>query len=250
MRQLVFQILAGGLILFGIYMVVFQRETVMSVLRQGVLAAKGYKPAKTPQECIDRFRDAIKGRDYDAAATVYLSGQYQEQMKKASTAATALGGAIDNLLHQMQVKGYDSDKVKLLLAYMEPFPTEFDYDLKAGDTTATLRFVERKTFDFKGDPTWSAMKIDTSFYRALCGGNMPLAAQVQMKLEGTKDKAWRIDIPIDNSPIRQQVDRLTAKYQTYVKALEKLKYQVNNEPMSKADFENNVKIELETAAKD
>jgi hypothetical protein len=254
MRQMFFQIGAAVLVLGAIYMVVFQRDWLMGKAREAVLQAKGFKAAQTPQECVDKFREAIKNRDYDAASTVYCTGLYAEQMKKAAAGATALGNAVDNLLHQMKVKEYDSDKVIGLLTLMEPFPLEFEVQgMKEQDSTATCRLVETSKVDFKNDPSWYNLKADTLFYRALVNGAFPANIPVTIKKVGDgKDKAWRLEIPVDGSGlnIRGRVDRLVAKYKTYVKVLEKLKYEVTHEPMTKADLEQRVKTELETAAKD
>ena len=105
--------------------------------------------------------------------------------------------------------------------------------------------------NFKTDPTWNVAQWDTSFYRALCGGPLQvLNVTAELRLEGPKnDKAWRIYFGV--SPVvRLGTDRLVSKYKTYVKVLEKLKADVRNEPMTKADLESRFKTELETAARD
>ena len=114
MRKAIVQVSALLLILGVAYLGLFQRQAVMGLFKQAKLSAKGYKPAKTPEEALDKFREAIKDRDYEAAAT-YCGGDFVEQINKAAPGAKVLGDAIDNVLHNMDQEGIKSDKVKFVL---------------------------------------------------------------------------------------------------------------------------------------
>lgn len=244
MRKLIFMALGLVALAGAAYLVVYQRAFLFSMFNAG----RGYPAAKTPQEAVDGFKKAIKARDYDVAADVYLTGDYAEQMKKAAPAATALGNSIDALLHQMNNKGFDSDKAKFLLALMEPLPTEFTQELtKVSDTESTFKLVEDKNLGLKNDPTWSGTSLDTRFYRALCGGAAPATIAGKAVLVGEKDKAFRLDVRPLPPSLRASVDRLVDKYKTYVLVIDKMKMAVRNDPMTKADFEDKLKQELERA---
>jgi hypothetical protein len=230
----------------GAYLVLFQRAYVFSLFNM----ARGYPPAKTPQECVDGFKKAIENRDYAVASDVYCTGDYAEQLKKASEAAHALGTAIDNLKNQMKNKGFDSDRALLLLTLMEPLPTKYTtVDIKkASDTKASTVLKVDGDLSLKSDPSWS-MNVDSSFYRALCGGAVPANMAADLLLVGEKDKAWRLSIAVP-AQMRAQVDRLNRKYKDYVLVIDKMKLAVRNDPMTKHDFEDKLKQELERAAKD
>jgi hypothetical protein len=249
MRKFVVMVALLAVVVLGGYLYFFKKGDVTKLVRSGVQQAKGYTPAATPDEAITGFRKAIKGRDYDVAADVYLAGDYAEQMRKGAAAAHDLGGAIDDLLHAMDVKGYDSDKVKVLMKQMEPFPLDIEFaNLRRDGDRATAVLVETTTIQLKGDASYYVSSIDASFFRAMA--KFPQQTPVELKPEGpSKEKAWRIYLPLTDQT-RYSVNRLNERYKTYVKALEKVKYDVQHEPMSKADFEERVRTELDKCAKD
>src|SRR5262249_1640411 len=69
------------------YVLVFEREWLFGLFRKGIQQAKGYTPAKTPQEAMDKFKAAVKERDYESAA-LYCGPDYAEQLRKAAPVAT------------------------------------------------------------------------------------------------------------------------------------------------------------------
>ncbi len=86
MRKLIVQVAALLLITGVAYLGLFQRQAVMGLFKQARLNAKGYTPAKSPEEALDRFRKAVKDRDYEAAAS-YCGGDFVEQINKAAPGA-------------------------------------------------------------------------------------------------------------------------------------------------------------------
>src|SRR5258708_4363536 len=83
--------------------------------------ARGYSPAKTPEEALEKFAKAVKERDY-VSASEYCAGEYGKQMHKGAAAAKALGVAIDNLEQNMVNENIKSNKCKVWLRRLEPFP--------------------------------------------------------------------------------------------------------------------------------
>src|SRR5437879_12435811 len=98
-------VIVGG----GLYIALFKRDWFSKTVSDVTREAKGYTAAQTPQEAIDKFRDAIKSRDYESAAT-YCGPEYAEQMRKGAKAAKELGEGIDDLLHAMDKHGVTQDR--------------------------------------------------------------------------------------------------------------------------------------------
>ena len=48
--------------------------------------ARGFTPAKSPNDALDKFKQAIEKRDYQAAS-LYLSGDYKEWFDKGRSDA-------------------------------------------------------------------------------------------------------------------------------------------------------------------
>src|SRR2546423_1158038 len=58
--------------------------------------AKGYTKATTPDEAMNKFREAIHARDYQSAS-YYCTKGYGEALKKSHAKASELGGLIDKI---------------------------------------------------------------------------------------------------------------------------------------------------------
>ena len=245
MRRVIVQV---SLILFFLiagYLGIFQREFVKGWFGKMRLDAKGYKPATTPREALDHFRDAVKNRDYDAAAT-YCGGDYAEIMRKASKPAASLGESIDNLVTNMDSNGIKSYRTKLVLMLLEPFPTNFKVTQikEQGEDRAYATLVEDTGAPLKLDGRYENWNLDPLMLRSLARG---IPQQVELRREGAGDqKIWKIYFPV-TPVLNLSVDELCDKYQNYVRALDKVKYEVKNDPVTKSDVERRLKTELEEA---
>jgi hypothetical protein len=122
MRRFLFTVAAMVVVALAAYLGLFQREALWGLWTRSKLAAEGYGPAKTPSEAMDKFLKAIKDRNYEAAES-YLGGDYAEQFHKGAKQGQPLGVAIDNLNSAMEKTGVKSDRVKVVLKLMDPFPT-------------------------------------------------------------------------------------------------------------------------------
>jgi hypothetical protein len=253
LRSMIVLLIILVLIGSAVYIGFRKREWWMPYFTKARQMAEGYTPAKTPDEARDKFRTAVKDRDYESAA-VYCTADYADQLRRGAEAATALGKAIDNLEGQMEVEGVKSDKVRIVLRYLEPFPKEIKLSNleKKGDDKAVVTLEE----DFGGlqpvnfrSEEW---KVDLSVFRALAGGpegNLALGQRVPITLirEGQGDAAaWKLDIPVKPED-RTRVDTLKDKYKNYVKALEKLQVEVRTDAVTKTDLERRLRTELEEA---
>jgi hypothetical protein len=245
MRRLVIQISLFVVFVLIAYLGLFQREFVKGWFGKMTREAKGYTPAETPREALDKFREAVANRDYDAAAT-YCGGDYAEVMRKSAKAAEELGKAIDNLQSNMDAQGVQSDRARLVLMVLEPFPTKFKVgEIKQqGEDRAYATVLEDTGAPLRLDGRYENWNLDPLMLRSLARG---LTQHVELRREGQGDKKyWKIYFPV--TPILNlSSDQLVQKYQNYVRALDKVKYEVKNDPVTKSDVERRLKAELEEA---
>jgi hypothetical protein len=236
-----------GLIGFVGYVAWVQPEWAMSWVREARRDVAGFSPAKTPQELLDKFKDAIKRRDYDAASA-YVTTDYAEQLRKGGPAANKLGTAIDTFEDKLEQKGLKSDKVRLVLLSIDPFPKDVkfvDLKYKEGEAKAGVFIGEDvKPVAFVDLNGW---KYDSTVNRALIWG-LKQGTPVELVRKGEGDKGhWLLDFQV-NDGMRQAVDHLKDKHMKFVHALDKLKSEVLNHPMTDKDVEKELKEYLAETA--
>ncbi len=194
---------AAILLLLGIaFLALFKRDAIMSLFNQGALAAQGFTPAKTPSEALDSFRKAIKDRNF-TAAEMYLTGDYAEQFHKGAKNGQNLGVAIDNLMSTMQTTGTKSDKVKLVLQLLDPFPSTLKV-LKvepAGDNRAYAVLTEESGSPLEIQGTFQGWTVDPRMFRSLFR-SVPPDGRVELRKEGDgANGQWKILLPV-TPPLR------------------------------------------------
>jgi hypothetical protein len=233
-------------VLLGIaYLALFQRPAIMSLFNQGSLAVQGYTPAKTPSEALDSFRTAIKDRNY-TAAEMYLGGDYSEQFHKGAKNGQNLGVAIDNLLNTMETTGTKSDKVKLVLRLLDPFPANLKV-LKvepAGEAKSYALLTEESGSPLEIQGTFQDWHVDPRMIRSLFR-SMPPDGRVELRKEGGADNTqWKIYLPV-TPPLRDCVDYLAGNGSNYVNAINSVKEDLKRDPTTKESLENALKKALE-----
>jgi hypothetical protein len=246
MRRLFFQISALVVIALVAYLGLFKRQAVMEAYEKSVREAKGFTPAKTPTEALDKFRAAVKDRDYETAAT-YCGGDFAEQLRKGAKGAKELGNAIDNLTQTMDNNGiHKTERVKLILLLLEPFPTEFTVkDVITDNNKAVAILLENGEVPLRVNARTLNWRVDPLIFRSLTRG---LSPQVELQSEAEGDPHWKIYFPVTDE-LRLSVDKLRDNYKDYVKALEKVKSEVNTDATTKADLERRLQTELEEASR-
>jgi hypothetical protein len=122
MKVLIFVIVAGVIGAAGLF--TFAPNTRPDFVKGWFRKASGFTPAKTPNECLDKFKAAIEKRDYETAA-LYTTGEYTEFLIKTAKGAQTLGKSIDSLVYNLDKYGVRSDKAKLVLHRLEPFPRSY-----------------------------------------------------------------------------------------------------------------------------
>jgi hypothetical protein len=224
--------------------------------------ASGFTPAKTASEAVEKFREAIRKRDYETAA-LYTGGEYKQYLEMGAEKGTKLGNAIDDLVSNVDTVGINSPDSKFVLFNLEPFPKDFEFNLtpsisardydvlskafpnefpagqmkSLGDKVAVgvikltpVGLGEAKPGRMNlnpGDP-----KITMAF--------VPLGPAwdgiVGLKEEGNdKETGWKIFVPLLD--VRQKVDYLKQNGGNYVRGLENVKYAIKHDAAAKSDFE-------------
>jgi hypothetical protein len=84
----------------------------------------GFRPATTPEQAMEKFRDAIQQRKYSWAAT-YCTKDFAEVLVKADGPAARLGEVIDKIRAYMENIDRKTDQTVLLLQNLDPFPANF-----------------------------------------------------------------------------------------------------------------------------
>jgi hypothetical protein len=245
MRKTIVQLALLVIIVLAGYVALFKRDEFLGWLNKRKDEAQGYKDAKTPEEALDYFRKAIKERKFGTASK-YLGGEYYEQFTKAAEPGEKLSEAIDNLRNAIQKSDTPhSDKVKLVLALLEPFPpTTVKKVVKQGDNKAYAEMLPEALPQVQLDARLNEWKLDPRMMRPLIQG----VNKVELRREGEGDDAhWKIYLPV-NKPLPECVDYLKEHYKGFVKALEGVKNRVKNDPTTKENLEGDVKNAIREAS--
>lgn len=237
--------LVGFLVLtFGGWLAVgwFNKQT----FEDGIAAAKGYKTAKTPGEAMDNFHKAIQNREYGIAAS-YTTKGYGDQLKRAHANASELGGDIDKIREWGNEKGLLTDKLKMTLHLLDPFPKNFKpgaapeqkadkaygmfvWDpLPLSDATTNIR-EDLKAMD-------SRMFQNLLSYQAFNG-------KIELVKEG---EVWKLNVPMTPA-WEAEVGYFNDRCKTYLTGLNGFWKDVNNQRYSKkAEYEGDILTALRAA---
>ncbi len=195
---------------------------------------KGYAPADTSEEAIERFGKALESRNYKAAQR-YLDGEYQRKFRDDAKIATKLAEALDNFRSTAKVGGIDSDKVEDQIKVVEPFPKYFKSVKKVGGSD------ESKEVVYTVEEEWSSPRLP----------KYPRTVKVK-KVEG----AWRLDVSLDeivapHYPItrRDHLQIIDRNGQNLVNALNVVKNRMKTDATTKENVAADLKDELEKAMK-
>jgi hypothetical protein len=253
-KALLAVVIVGSLVAFGVFLLFPGMRP--PVVKEWFFNAQGFKLAKTPNEAVDLFREAIRKRNYEAAAR-YCGGEYVEELRKGTKGATRLADAADDLMHNVEdVANINSPKGKFTIRLLEPFPKDFkvikiNHAEGQDIATAEIQFDPVATQDVYFNAPW---RLDSRILLSLVpvdGNDIPLVLlgykwTVPLRNEGEKEKAWKIHFAV-TTRLRDSVTYLKDNYGNYARALDNIKYAIKHEAATKADFENQLKKELEEA---
>jgi hypothetical protein len=231
-------VLIGGLLLAtGVF--TFIPSTRPPIVKKWFRQASGFTPAKTPTEAFDKFKDAIKKRDYETAAE-YCAADYREQMIKVSKAAKKLGDAIDSLTHNMDSQGVVNPKTKYTLRLLEPFPRFRVVDLKEKDKKA-VAIVEEEDPLPKLDDALSGDFIQK--HGLMVHSLLPDFFITEIELVKDDAGIWRISLPV-TSRLRQSVDKMKDSATNYANAILLVRDEVKNNPATKEQVQRELEQKL------
>jgi len=224
-----------AVVCIGGYLGLFKREAVADLAD----SARGYPKAKTPQECVDGFKKAVRDRKYDKAAR-YCTKDYAEQLKRGADAAHDLGESIDDLTHRMRHDGVMTSEVEFVLFQNDPLPPELKLTLMTtGEKEATAAIgLDNPALVSQPTTTW---KYDMWFIRAFYF-DYPRDA-VRLVKQGDH---WFIDVPV-TPDMRTRVDRLVRNHRDYVNAFKKMSEEVRIERTTKNDVTTRLRELLDEA---
>jgi hypothetical protein len=186
---------------------------------------KGWGPAKTPDEALEKYKKAMDARNYTAASR-YLDGDYQIQFRKIIKPAQRLAEATDNFRHAGNDRGYiDDPKVDAILISLEPFPKTINYKVKESAS---------------GDTAVAELTMEKNSKQAA-----PMHATVPMK---KKDDAWRIEFPLTDSD-RAHFEMLEKYGQQYTNALDVVKNRMKTDATTKGNVFQDLDSEVKQVGK-
>ncbi len=139
----------------------------------------------------------------------------------------------------METTGTKSDKVKYVLRWLDPFPTDIKVvDVKqSGDKLAYATLAEEAgPLQIQGD--FSDWRVDPRACRPLFRS---VGAQVELRREGNQ---WKIYLPV-TPDLRLCVDYLAENGSNYANAVDRVKEDLKNDATTKESLENALKQALE-----
>ncbi len=229
--------------LFGWKTPDLNQQTLNKGLDTGLAAAAGFNPAKSPTEAMDKFREAIKGRKYKFAA-IYVSKEYADQLNRSHDNAAEFGALVDKIRNWGDNKGILSDKAKIALFSIDPFPSNF----KAGPAP------KQEGDKAYGNFVWEKIKLENPNANILedvksmdprMFQNILSYQAFNGKLEFVKTgEEWKINVPMTPA-WETEIGNFNDKTKTYVTALSAFWNDVNRERFeSKAKFESELFSQL------
>jgi hypothetical protein len=225
------------------------RKNLISLFDRGAATVTGFTPAKTPQEAMDKFREAIEARKYKTAAT-YCTKNYADMLERSAVGAAELGSAIDAIQEFSKDKQLFTDKTTLLFFRLDPFPRV----LKSGPAPV------QKGDKFFGTYVWEEPKITTPLPKLFAElDNMDkrmfqfvLASELIFKnpIEIVKEgDVWKLNIP--TNPVWEgEAGYFNDHWKTYHTGLDSFRGSMMNARFdTPASFETEVVEKLRGAKK-
>ncbi|MGL4551233.1 MAG: hypothetical protein ACRC33_08595 [Gemmataceae bacterium] len=215
-------------------------------------AARGYSPAKSAEDAMDQFKRAIERRDYDVASD-YLTGDYREFFVKGTADAQVLARETTDMASVMKSTGVKSDKVDLMLFWLDPFPA-FKYTVQKSSGGSTLAQIHWNEDALRLRDGFSKVSVEENrrhflmFHSLLPNGTaIPAPITVAVKEVGG---AWKIEIPVQlfaDRHLRDTVEALRKNGTNYRNAIADVKNNIKNNPAVKEAFESEFKTNLDRA---
>jgi hypothetical protein len=226
-------------------MFIFVEDTRPPIVRKWFRQAMGLGPAKTPTEALDRFREAIKKRDY-ATAAEFCDTDYREQVLKVAKSAKKLGEAIDSLVYNMDKQGVVSKKAQHILRLLEPFPKTFkvvDVKESEGGSKAIARIADDgEGFTLETAPDKSFFDRNRNMILSLVPGEVGIT-QDTIELFKEETGFWKIKLPV-TPRLRISVEALKDNATNYANGILQVRDEVKNNPVTKEDIQRQLESRI------
>jgi hypothetical protein len=199
-------------------------------MEKGIAAAKGYTAAKTPTESMEKFREAIHKRDYKNAA-YYTTKNYGELLKKSHDNASELAGLIDKIHNWSTDKGLMTNKMKVMLFMLDPFPTNFksgEAPKQEGESKAfgVYKWEQPYVLTNQVDIPAELRQVDPRmFTNILKVDAFPVTGRINLVKEGDD---WKIDV-VTTPQWEAEVSYFNDRAKTYITGLNGMWKDLNNQ---------------------
>jgi hypothetical protein len=227
-----------------------------------------FKPARSPKEALEKFRECVAKRDYKAAAEYLGGSEYRELVLKAAEPAGKLGRAIDELAKAVETVGINSPDGQALLRFLEPFPGKFEFEVtqpvkeniykaltrlfpaefpdgqfkELGDKIALAKVAFKISYSADAAANFKVSQMEPKAFLTLVPGGLKWDGMLALKDTG-KDKGWKIFFP-KLPDLEPRVDYLTGSGKYYVDALKNVRKALMNDAVTKAQFEAELSKQL------
>ena len=218
------------------------------------LKARGYGPAETATDALDKFLKAVKNRDMDTASR-FVTAEYAAQLKRGATATAEMGPILDGIYTYMKNKGLATDKSVTYLHFLDPFPTNLSMGAapKEIDATKARGFIKlediwpdnsRAAFAPGTQPAELAQMDPRMFSRVL----MPQAILDPRGIELVKEGSeWKLNLALAQGQV-QYIDHYLNNYKSYHTRLSTFRRDVTNDRFdSKQKFESELVTAMQEA---
>jgi hypothetical protein len=211
--------------------------------------AKGFTPATSPEDALGKLKKAIEKRDYDAAK-LYLTGDYLEQFDKGREEALKLANEIDALRVVMKDNGVKSNKVDMVLYWMDPFPA-FKYEVKnpSKDSTKSVTAVINWNDDAGrfNDASGYSVNFDVGLKHSLLPVGYLVNGPLTVTVKEVEEGVWKVEVPVQigDRHMRYCVQSLEKNASNIANAMGNIKNDVKRDKAVKADFEHSFKSNIE-----
>jgi hypothetical protein len=238
---LIFLALIGG----GVLVFIFFGGAIGIWLWDAWSKARGYTSAKTPNEAMVKFNEAIKNRDYDAASR-YTTKGYGDLLKQAHGPARDLAKEIDRIRTYGENKGVLSDKLILTLQLLDPFPTNFKVGAAPKEDKDGKKAVGR--FEWENlilkNPSVGLNPNDLKDFDTTMFVNLFVAPELFKNVELVKENdEWKLNVATTQVSERV-INNFLAKHKTYHTGLHSFTSDMGN-----GRYDNPGAFELEVFAK-
>jgi hypothetical protein len=182
--------------------------------------ARDFPRATSPQDCVDRFRAAVRERKYHMTAR-YCTRDYGDQLSRGAQPAHDLGAAIDDLTQQLRTAGLLTTELEYTLFLHDPLPPELTLTLQSvsdKEATATIGSDNPALFS----PPYRTWRHDAWFVKAFYADHPRDTVRLIQQ-----DGHWFIDVPV-SSEMRSRVERLVRNHRHYVNALQRMSNEVRS----------------------